>query len=344
MITLKQFRQLFPACPGDKAALYQPLLVAAMAEFGIVTRKRAAAFLAQLAHESNDLSRWSENLNYSARRLTQVWPRRFPTPAAAEPYAHNPQALANKTYGGRMGNTQPGDGWKFRGRCPIQATGREMYELLADLLGLPLLEDPDLLLAPRHGFRAAAAIWARVKGLNSVADKLNGRGDEADLRQLVKITVKINGGTNGKEDREARYRDALKVLTVSQFAEAQLQHTLDSLTAPEAPAATPQAVPTSEAQPQAPQAPAAATEKTPAEPSLLDEIPVNDETKAVGAGLARKLGLRAGGGIVTLWTMGLGGKVFLIAALLGAAGLVYYYRREVRAALVLALRKVKGGA
>lgn len=78
-----------------------------------------------------------ENLNYSAKRLTQVWPTRFPTIAAAAPYANNPQKLANKVYGGRMGNTGPEDGWRYRGRSLVQITGKDNYDKYG------LADDPD---------------------------------------------------------------------------------------------------------------------------------------------------------------------------------------------------------
>ena len=80
-------------------------------------------FLAQILHESAMLERLEEGLSYSAERLCAVWPGRFPTIAAAQPYARNPDALANKAYGGRLGNTQPGDGWRFRSRGLMQVTG-----------------------------------------------------------------------------------------------------------------------------------------------------------------------------------------------------------------------------
>ncbi|KSV79535.1 lytic enzyme [Sinorhizobium sp. GW3] len=87
-----------------------------------------AAILAEAHHETGGaMQPVSENLNYSAKRLTEVWPSRFPTLAAAAPYANNPQRLANKVYGGRLGNVDPGDGWLFRGRGLAQITGRENY-------------------------------------------------------------------------------------------------------------------------------------------------------------------------------------------------------------------------
>jgi putative chitinase len=87
-----------------------------------------AAILAEVYHETGGkMQPVEENLNYSAKRLTQVWPGRFPTLSSAQPYANNPQKLANKVYGGRMGNTGPNDGWLFRGRGLPQITGRDNY-------------------------------------------------------------------------------------------------------------------------------------------------------------------------------------------------------------------------
>src|SRR5574339_742506 len=87
-----------------------------------------AAILAEAYHETGGaMQPVSENLNYSAQRLTQVWPKRFPSLSAAKPYANNPQRLANKVYGDRLGNVDPNDGWLFRGRGLAQITGRENY-------------------------------------------------------------------------------------------------------------------------------------------------------------------------------------------------------------------------
>ena len=87
-----------------------------------------AAILSEVYHETGGrMQPVIENLNYSAKRMTQVWPKRFPTVASAQPYAGNPRALANKVYGGRLGNTGPDDGWLYRGRGLAQITGRANY-------------------------------------------------------------------------------------------------------------------------------------------------------------------------------------------------------------------------
>lgn len=153
---------------------------------------RLQFFLAQIAHESGGLTIREENLNYSAPRLMAVWPSRFPTLAAAQPYARNPQKLAERTYGGRMGNTQPGDGWRYRGRGYIQLTGREAYREVGRIAGLDLENNPDLASDPRHAAAVAAAFWTWKK-LNPLCDA----GD------FVTCTRRINGGTIGLDDRRA---------------------------------------------------------------------------------------------------------------------------------------------
>lgn len=93
------------------------------------TDPRWLAYILATAHHETGarFAPVEENLNYSAKRLTQVWPTRFPTITAATPYASNPEKLANKVYGGRLGNTEPGDGWRYRGRGMVQITGRDNY-------------------------------------------------------------------------------------------------------------------------------------------------------------------------------------------------------------------------
>lgn len=195
---------IMPSCNHDKRALYLPFINASMSEFDISTPLREAAFLSQLAHESSELTHWVENLNYSAKRLTQVWPNRFPTIAAAVPFANNPKALAEKTYGGRMGNNQPGDGYKFRGRFPLQITGGDLYRKASLALNIPeLASNPDALTNdPATGFRVSAWVFAVEKGCNPLAD----------VGDIKGITRKINGGLNGLAEREAYYARARKVL------------------------------------------------------------------------------------------------------------------------------------
>ncbi len=146
-------------------------------------------FLGQILHESQGLTRLEENLSYSAERLTVVWPSRFPTKAHAQPYARNPEALANKVYGGRMGNTEPGDAWRFRGRGPIQLTGRANYEFVGDLIGQDLTVIPELMGQPRYALEAAIAWWE-----DRIPDSMIGDPE--------KVTKRVNGGLIGLAHRE----------------------------------------------------------------------------------------------------------------------------------------------
>ena len=124
VISAAQLTAFLPALKGPDA--WAGPLNAAMERFEINTPPRVAAFLAQVAHESGELARLVENLNYTAARLVAVWPTKFPTVEAAQPYERNPERLANRVYAKRLGNgdTASGDGWRFRGRGLIQLTGR----------------------------------------------------------------------------------------------------------------------------------------------------------------------------------------------------------------------------
>lgn len=152
--------------------------------------RRAEHFLAQVLHETGGLRLLVENLNYSAARLMAVWPTRFPTLESAEPFAHNSRALANKVYGGRMGNDGPNDGWRFIGRGLLQLTGREHYARVGQALGLDLERLPTLVLDPEFGLRIAGEIW--------IDANCNAAADQDDLE---KVTRGINGGTVGISER-----------------------------------------------------------------------------------------------------------------------------------------------
>jgi putative chitinase len=161
-----------------------------------------AFFLGQILHESGMLEHVEENLRYSADRLVAVWPHRFPTVEAARPYSYNAPALAEKVYQGRLGNTEPGDGYKYRGRGPIQVTGRANYAALEEQTGLPLVANPDLLTQPRAGLMAAA-VWFGHNAAQHIPD-----GVEA-------VTRAVNGGVNGLAQRKALTERALEKLTES---------------------------------------------------------------------------------------------------------------------------------
>ena len=204
MITDNELAQIMPNLPADRRALYLPHLQAAMNEFQINTYLREAAFIAQLAHESMELKAWSENLNYSAQALLRVFPKYFKTSAQANQYARQPEKIANRVYASRMGNGDEasGDGWRYRGRGPIQLTGKDNYRTFGTSLGLDLVGNPDTAATPEVGFRTAGAFWVS-RGCNAMADR----------QDFVGITRAINGGTNGLEDRQKFYTRAKQVLS-----------------------------------------------------------------------------------------------------------------------------------
>ena len=170
-------------------------------KYDISTPLRKAAFIGQCAHESSNFRVLQENLNYSAQALAQLFPSRFPTMDMAIAYNRNPEKIANKLYNGRMGNTEDGDGWAFRGRGLIQITGRDMYSTVGDAMGLDLISNPDLLLDPDNAAMSAGWFWNK-KGLNALADAKN----------YEEMTKRINGGLNGLADRITRINNALVVV------------------------------------------------------------------------------------------------------------------------------------
>lgn len=199
------------ACSLVTARAWVPHINEALRVFGIDTPQRAAAWLAQISHESAQLTNVRESLHYSsAKRLCDVWPTQFQAIDSALPFVANPQALGDKVYGGRMGNNQPGDGLRYCGRGLIQVTGRDGYRAARDGLrslrygmsGVPDFEaSPHELEAPRWAALSAGLYWAR-HGLNALAD----RGDTAG------ITKVINGGLHGLREREALYKFARRAL------------------------------------------------------------------------------------------------------------------------------------
>ncbi|HEY7473937.1 MAG TPA: glycoside hydrolase family 19 protein [Vicinamibacterales bacterium] len=185
MLTDEHLRGIMPALRAPRRTDFLPFLQAALAEFAIDPPPRAAAFLAQLAHESGQL-----------RFMEEIW---GPTPAQKryEP----PSDLAAK-----LGNTETGDGKRFKGRGPIQITGRANYRRYGDLLGVDLLTTPADAARPPLAFRIAGLFWMK-NGLNELADLVTAEAFRA-------ITRRINGGLNGLADRERFYAVARNVLGV----------------------------------------------------------------------------------------------------------------------------------
>lgn len=187
----------------------------AMCRYEITSINRMRAFLAQIGHESAQLNRIEENLNYSAERLVTVFPRYFRSLEEAELYANKPKAIANLVYANRLGNrsAQSGDGWKYHGRGLIQLTGKHNYvNATYHMNGLPLdvdfVDKPDLILDPKWASESAAWWWHSNR-LNEMADRL-GHSDDTDV--FKDITKVINGGYNGIDDRLALYERAKEVI------------------------------------------------------------------------------------------------------------------------------------
>jgi putative chitinase len=180
------------------AAMAAPLLKA-----GITTPRCVAAFLGQCAAETGGFRDLEEDLNYSAARLCAVWPSRFPTLAAAEPCAMQPENLANLVYSNRMGNGDPasGDGWRFRGRGLLQITGRSAYQHFAQAMAMTL--DQAVAHAATLAGAADSAAWFwSANQLNAPASRWS-----VDL-----ITRKINGGMTGAAERSRLCEAALQAI------------------------------------------------------------------------------------------------------------------------------------
>lgn len=141
--------------------------------YGLSTLGRVQAFLSVADEESGGFTVLTENLNYTAARAHAVWQTIFPTVASAAPYAGKPEALADKVYGGRMGNTAPGDGWKYRGEGLPQITGHDNFAFLQRLTGLPLLDHPELAASDANMLECAVALFVHFPGILAACDAGN---------------------------------------------------------------------------------------------------------------------------------------------------------------------------
>jgi putative chitinase len=203
-ITAENLRAFLPALADVDS--WTLALTAACDRFSISTGERLAAFLAQVAHESDEFRHLEEDLRYSAKRLMAVWPKRFTSLEMASEFAFQPERLANVVYANRIGNgaEATGDGWRYRGRGLIQLTGRSNYQAVGAALGLPLEDRPERLLEPGVAALSAAQFW-QSRGLNELADHADADNDDEDF---VTISVLVSGGREGLASRRAYWARA----------------------------------------------------------------------------------------------------------------------------------------
>jgi len=180
-------------------------MVKQLPQFEVTTHQRVAAFVAQCAHESAEFTVLSENLNYSADGLMKLFSKYFPN--GAQDFHRQPEKIANRIYANRMGNgpEESGEGYKFRGRGPIQLTGKSNYQKFAsDFFEDPetVIDDPDLVTddVPTSLY---SALWFWNK------NNLNKYADAGDIKGMTKV---INGGYIGLDDRIKHYNHAIDVL------------------------------------------------------------------------------------------------------------------------------------
>lgn len=205
LLTVDQLRAMIPS--NKEVEEWCEELNKALPKYDITTDERIAGFVSQCAHESMDFNAMSENLNYREETLNKVFPRYFgPGKRNAAEYAKNPEKIANYVYmdefrSSKLGNTQPGDGWRFRGRGLKQLTGRDNYTRFAKDYGMTA-EEAAAWVETKEGALASALWFWKTNNLNPIADTGN----------VAALTKKINGGDIGLADRQARYAKAMAAL------------------------------------------------------------------------------------------------------------------------------------
>jgi putative chitinase len=204
-LTKDQLERMIPN--NKEPEVWHEALVDMLEKYEIDTENRIAGFVAQCAHESADFTRLEENLNYSAKALRAVFGRYFgPGKRDADEYHRQPEMIANYVYQdefrkSKMGNVNPGDGWRFRGRGLKQLTGRDNYTAFGKSVGMTAEEAAEYVATPKGAVESACWFWS--------TNKLNKYADAADI---VGMTKRINGGTIGLEDRTRRWNAALEIL------------------------------------------------------------------------------------------------------------------------------------
>lgn len=200
-LTLEHVQALLKG--NKEVEAWHKAMVKVFPKYKIDTPERIGGFIAQTAHESLNFTVLEENLYYKAETLDKIFPKYFVKAGRkAADYAKQPEKIANIVYGGRMGNTQPGDGYLFRGRGVIQLTGRDNYTNFGKTLNKSA-EEVAVYVTSKEGAIESACWYWNSRNINKAADA----GD------IVAMTKLINGGTIGLEDRKKHYLHALAVLT-----------------------------------------------------------------------------------------------------------------------------------
>ena len=201
ILSKEQLAQIIPGNPYIDH--WYDALAQALPDYDITTPQRIAGFLAQCAHESGGFTAIKENLNYRAVTLRKVFPKYFPSDDIANAYAQKPEMIANRVYGGRMGNgdEHSGDGYRYCGRGLIQLTGKQNYQNFADSIQIAVEDVPEYLATFEGAVQSACWFWE--------ANNLNTCADNGDILKMTKV---INGGTIGLDDRVARYNHALQIM------------------------------------------------------------------------------------------------------------------------------------
>jgi len=200
MITIEKLEKICGVSPRVES--YLDPLNKTFEKYDISNNKRIAAFLSQVIVESGTFTHTVENLNYSAGGLLNTFSKYF-TPADAAKYARQPEKIGNRAYANRggNGNEASGDGYKYRGRGLIQLTFKSNYEAAAKSLGMTIDELVAYMTTPEGATMSAGWFWDKNK-LNAIAD----------MGSIETVSKKVNGGTNGLEDRIKYYKLSLAVL------------------------------------------------------------------------------------------------------------------------------------
>jgi putative chitinase len=203
VISIEELKQIMPQATDQKVLQFQEEFNKHLPDFNITTPMRLAAFLAEGASDSSELTALTDNLNYTTARLLQIWPDKFRSFKEAQQYSNNPQKLGNYMYANKMGNGNQlsGDGYRYRGRGFFKITGFENYNKMKQAIGVDFVTYPDLITAPRYAVLTACIIWNELN-LNSFAD-------EGNIKTLFK---KINILNTNLQEKISYYNKAKIVL------------------------------------------------------------------------------------------------------------------------------------